>query len=61
MRKFLLLAIFMAGIFMCGYGAGMAAGSYRTIINAEPWVDTASNTILIDYGGAVHVYEYSEN
>ena len=43
-----LLPIIVVAVFMCGYVAG-------------PWVDTASNTILIDYGGAVHVYEYCEN
>ena len=60
MRKpiiIILLAILIACMFACGY----AAGSYRPIINANPWVDTESNTILIDYGGAVHVYEYCEN
>lgn len=52
-----LLPIIVVAVFMCGY----VAGSYHAIINADPWVDTASNTILIDYGGAVHVYEYYEN
>ena len=52
-----LLPIIVVAVFMCGY----VAGSYHTIINANPWVDTASNTILIDYCGSVHVYEYCED
>lgn len=51
------LPTIVVAIFICGY----VAGRHHTIMSAEPWVDTASNTILIDYGGAVHVYEYCEN
>lgn len=60
MRKPIII-ILLAILIACMFAYGYAVGCYRTIINAYPWVDTASNTILIDFDGDVHVYEYCEN
>lgn len=49
--------VFMTAAFI----GGMKVGHHHAIMHAEPWVDTASNTILIDFDGDVHVYEYCEN
>ena len=56
MRKIIAVVCAVVLFFVCG----IAVGYHHAIMHAEPWVDTEQNTILIDFDGDVHVYEYCE-
>jgi len=58
--KFVLLVIFATGFVSLTLYVGFLWGQEKAILDADPYINTERNVILIDFGGEVHEYEYYE-